>query len=95
MFQTVDLRLLRLASRFEDPDALDPAAPHRRELLALHRRELRALWVARLAFVRSWLAGSRPQETDSPERTDDAAVRSRPETAHAPSGMNEACQQAA
>jgi hypothetical protein len=102
MFQTVDLRLLRLASRFEDPDAFDPAASHRRDLLASHRRARRDLWAGRLARLRSRLAVWTPNETGAPCLADPpepkgAVVKSRrtPESGQAPSGTIEARQLAA
>jgi len=46
MFQFFDLRDWQRASRFEGQETFDPAAPHRRELLALLRQERRARWAA-------------------------------------------------
>lgn len=52
MLQSIDHHYLRLADRFENCKALDPAAMHRRELVRLLRQERRARWSARRLRLR-------------------------------------------
>ena len=57
MFQSVDLRYLRMASRFGTDEPLDPAAPHRHELVRLLRQERKARRLSRGARLWDWVAG--------------------------------------
>jgi len=57
MFQMIDRRLLRMASRIEGTGAFDPAAAHGRKAQALPYAERRACRTLRLGRSRAWSAG--------------------------------------